>query len=277
MKKLFLFQSAPKLFYLLPLLFLFVLSGCETEEITAPGSLSSEAPITSKKVASEKLKTFYGPARHVGNGVARAYVDMNRDGAPESIGVRISEKALENLPQAMPGTTYTLRIPNQAAGLPFDHIDLNYNPEGHPHPDIYGFEHFDFHFYMVTEEEKFAMDDPEKGLTYPAKELWPEPFEPEDVFVPYMGTHWVDFGGSEFTSPGSFTKTFIYGSYDASFVFYEPMITVKHLEDKIASTNEFTPLVEVEEAGYYPTSYSIDYDSHRKEYVVSLGDMEWRE
>ncbi len=274
-------RSSQSFYYLLPLLFLFTFAGCETEEMVAPNTsdLTSES-LTAKKATSEKLKTFYGPAQHVGNGVARAFVEMNRDGTPETIGVRISEKGLEKLPGADPaghGPTYTLRIPNQTAGLPFDHIDLNYNPQGHPAPGIYTFEHFDFHFYMISVAQKMQLTDRTTALLVPAESLWPDGYYPDPEFVPMMGLHWADPTGTEFTNPGSFTKTFIYGSYDAEFIFYEPMITVAHLESKVSSTNPFPPLKEFGEAAYYPTSYSIDFDAQRKEYVISLGDMVWRD
>lgn len=281
MKKNLYLRSSQSFYYLLTLTFLFVFAGCETEEMAVPdsSSLSSES-LTAKKANSEKLKSFYGPAQHVGNGVVRAFVEMNRDGTPETIGVRISEKALKNLPEADMaghGPTYTLRIPNQAEGLAFDHIDLNYNPVGHPAPGIYTLEHFDFHFYMISVEEKMELTNSILGLRLPEPSLWPDGYFPDPVFVPFMGTHWANPTGPEFQNPGSFTKTFIYGSYDAEFIFYEPMITVAHLKSKISSTNPFPPLKEFGEAAYYPTSYSINYDAQRKEYVISLGDMVWRD
>lgn len=280
MKKIKHLRSPHNYYYLIPLLFLFILTGCETEEITAPEDAVSESHLTAKKSVKNKLKTHYGPAQHVGNGVARAFVSMTHDGTPQSIGVRISEKALENLPEADAqghGPTYTLRIPNQAEDLPFDHIDLNYNPQGHPVPGIYTFEHFDFHFYMISVEQKMEITNPEVALRLPDESLWPDGYIPEQQFVPFMGNHWVDPDGPEFEVPGSFTKTFIYGSYDAEFIFYEPMITVAHLEDRISSTNPFPPLKEFSEPAYYPSTYSIDYDSQRKEYVISLDDMIWRD
>lgn len=273
-------RSPLSITYLIPLLFLFIFVGCETEEMIPPEDSVSESHLTAKKSVEEKIKTHYGPAQHVGNGVARAFVMMTHDGTPQSIGVRISEKGLENLPEADEhgfGPTYTLGIPNQAEDLPFDHIDLNYNPHGHPAPGIYTFEHFDFHFYMISVEQKMTMTDPEVGLLLPDESLWPDNYTSEDEFVPFMGNHWVDFDGTDWTIPGSFTKTFIYGSYDAEFIFYEPMITVAHLQDKIESTNAFPPLKEFAEPGYYPSSYSIEHDSKRKEYVISLGDMIWRD
>ncbi len=274
-------RSSQSFTYLLTLLLLFIFAGCETEELasTDASTLSSES-LTANLVVSEKLKSFYGPAQHVGNGVVRAFVEMNRDGSPETIGVRISVKALEKLPAGEPGEhgpTYTLRIPNQAEGLPFDHIDLNYNPMGHPPFGFYTFEHFDFHFYMISVEEKMQILDPFVALMVPDGSLWPDGYFPDPEYVPMMGLHWADPTGSEFTSPGSFDKTFIYGSYDAEFIFYEPMITVAHLESMVSSTNPFPPLKEFNEPAYYPSSYSIHYDAQRKEYVVSLGDMVWRD
>ena len=46
---------------------------------------------------------------------------------------------------------------NIAAATPFEHIVINWNPHGHPPPEIYSVPHFDFHFYTQTRADREAI------------------------------------------------------------------------------------------------------------------------
>jgi len=69
------------------------------------------------------------------------------------------------------------------------------------------------------------------------------------------------------------TRTFLRGSYDGAFVFWEPMITLAFLKTRP------TKLLEVEQpqnhavAGPYPQRYGIHYSPAFQEYTVSLDDF----
>ncbi|GAB2760479.1 DUF5602 domain-containing protein [Actinomadura fibrosa] len=229
---------------------------------------------------SEKTSEFYGPAQQLGRGVVRSSVTMSRDGTPQSIGVRISEKSFESLPDEP--VVLSLQLPQKTAGLPFDHISLNWNPHGHEPENIYGARHFDVHFYMISVEEQMQITDPAKAANLPTGDYVPTgyfiPGAPE--LVPMMGVHWLSHNAPELPPTfEEFTHTFIYGSYDGEFIFMEPMITVDYLENEADGTS--FPFAQPQkypmEGYYYPTTYSMDYDSQRKEYVVEMGGMVWRE
>ena len=83
---------------------------------------------------------------------------------------------------------------------------------------------------------------------------------------------WEDQSGED-----HFTKTFLYGSYDGKMIHFEPMITKAYLESK----PDFTQAIQVPpsylKSAYYPTRYSIRHDPVRREYIVSLDGMTWRE
>ncbi|SOC79874.1 hypothetical protein SAMN06296241_1412 [Salinimicrobium sediminis] len=262
-------------FYLLPLFFLFLLAGCQQESLPEADGLTNSA---AAKAANDEVRvnTFYGPAEPFNGGVVRTMVTMTRDGVPVEIGVRISEKALEDLPED--GRIISLDLPNQMQGLTFEHVDVNWNPHGHEPEVLYGAEHFDVHFYMVSEEYKMTITDPQKGVDYPDEVYQPFNYFPpppqvpaQFQLVPNMGVHWT-----RADEPFPFTHTFIYGSYDNSFIFMEPMVTLEYLLEhadgtafSIAQPDEF------ERSGYYPTTYKMYYDDKHKDYVISMGDMVW--
>lgn len=81
-------------FYLAFLLGLSTLfSSCE-----ALGPLAEpENFLEKEKNKGLETKTFYGPATPLGQGVARAWVSTDKQGTPLSIGVNISEHAIQAL------------------------------------------------------------------------------------------------------------------------------------------------------------------------------------
>lgn len=262
--------------HLLAFVLIFLIIGCEKEAIE--GNENFITADLSVKSGDEKVNTFYGPARHFGNGVVRAMVTMNHNGEPEAIGVKISEKALERLPDEI--ETITLRLPNKMEGLPFDHIDLNWNPHGHEPEVVYGATHFDLHFYMISEEEKMQIGymGAGDGIVIPEEVYQPENYFPTMEVVPFMGMHWLnalapELGGADFT------HTFIYGSdKDGTFIFYEPMFTLDYLENHADGTLfEISQPEEFQISGfYYPTSYKMEYNAKKKEYIIVLEGLQWR-
>jgi hypothetical protein len=82
--------------------------------------------------------------------------------------------------------------------------------------------------------------------------------------------HWNDPTAPERLGQ-PFTKTFLYGSYDGTFIFGEPMVTKAYLESK--PTAVATPIklpARYAVAGYHPTTYTIGHDAVAKEYRIAL-------
>lgn len=260
-------------YFLLPLLFLFVFTGCEKDTLVYPEPEPEPVDLQFKLQNSkpDKVNTFYGPAEQMGGGVIQTFAVMSQSGIPQAIGVRFSEKSLERLPDHM--EEISLRLPNKVQGLYIDHIDFGWNPEGHEPPGVYDIPHFDIHFYFISVFEKMQMIDPELGEILPPEDYRPENYIPTPGFVPMMGKHWLNLESNE-AKGLTFDQTFIYGSYNGEFIFYEPMITLDYLKKKIDDDFAiFQPQKYPLSGFYYPTRYSITYDQTKKEYRVTLYEM----
>ncbi|CAL68387.1 DUF5602 domain-containing protein [Christiangramia forsetii] len=251
-------------------------TSCEQENIpTQDLEINTSNLKAERSKPVEKVNDFYGSAQPIGNGVARSYVSINHEGEPVSIGVLFSEKALENLGNE--ALNLTLELHSKARGLIVNHIDFGYNPMGHPGP-VFMQEHFDIHFYWISVEEKlsipFMVDDGE-ALDLPHSSTWPSNYEYEPATIPEMGRHWIS---EEQIHSDTFDETFIYGSYNSQFTFYEPMITTEYLQAKdFEDSYVITPLGAYEKPGYYSNSYKIMYDEVKKQYRVELTDMFWED
>jgi hypothetical protein len=199
-------------------------------------------------------------------------------GNPTSVGITLTETALEDLPDhdedAHSAASYTLTLPKEKSKTTFDHIELDWNAHGHEPEHIYDKAHFDFHFYMITEPERklIGVDDP-KSEEFPEGKYLPATYVPVPGSVPQMGKHWVDPYSGEFQEGGTFTHTFIYGSYDKQITFYEPMITKDFLLTKPTVSFPILQPEAFQKAGYYAGKYSVKYDSVKKEYQISLDDL----
>jgi hypothetical protein len=176
----------------------------------------------------------------------------------------------------------TLPLPAEAAGTGFDHAELGYNPNGHDPVQIYGAPHFDMHFYTVSPATQLAIlpNDPQwaaKAANLPGTALVPAGYVPPPApipasAIPQMGVHWTDVKSPEFNGQ-PFSSTFIYGSWDGQFIFFEPMISKAYLESHPNATRTIPQPAQFATAGRYPTTYSVNYDATAKEFKITLGGM----
>lgn len=241
---------------------------------------------------------FYGEAQPLGQGNLRTWVKLDHQGNFSDIGVSLTEAALLGLPKetddfgAYPlklklqdgigfsTFEYELLLPKEVATAPFTHISFNTNPYGHGPHKVYDSEHFDFHFNLITPEERYAITANnydafvEKAYKEPLKEFLPPGYTTvPKAAEPRMGAHWFDFGGSEFHG-NSWQKSFNIGCYDGEIVFWEPMISVAYLATKPNITVPISQPLAYPQSGYYPTHYSINYA--KGEYSVSLNGLKFR-
>lgn len=231
-------------------------------------------------------RTSYGESVRIGNGTARTYV-VTEGGRPVEIGVALGEKALERLPSHhdaggvhVHGHTtfeYVLSLPAEK-DVKYRHVLVNWNPGGHEPPGIYDLEHFDFHFYTMTSEERLTIDeaDPDfqrKAEREPAPEYVPEGYIlPAPLAFARMGVHWVDPKSPELNGE-TFTNTFIFGSWDGRVIFAEPMITKKFLESKQDFSAKVPLPAKCAEPGLQPSGYSVRWDEASREYRIALTDL----
>ncbi|MEO6549306.1 MAG: hypothetical protein ABIN94_14990 [Ferruginibacter sp.] len=259
---------------------LFLLS-CQKDmslkQADAPG-LTANAKAKMEK-ADGKTKTFFGPSVPMGQGVGKAWVKVDANGTPITLGVTISAKAA--LSQGHEDVAYTFKLPGQVAVPPFDHIELGWNPHGHEPAGTYDLPHFDLHYYMISSSYQATIPflaPPAMDVVLPAK-YTPSGYLFTPGLVPNMGAHIIDPLSSEYNGQ-IFTKTFIYGSYKGNLAFLEPMFTRDYLASLItgstAMPSEIRQPSAFQRAGYYPTSYTINHPSPN-EFVITLNNLRHHE
>jgi hypothetical protein len=247
---------------------------------------------------SDSTSIVYGEMQPLGEGSMRTWVKLDKNGNPSDIGVSMTEASLYSLPkenddfgdypvklQLQDGIgcstfEYELLFPKDISAPPFTHVALNTNPHGHGPPNIYDAAHLDVHFNFISPEERRAITEKdhdafvEKAYKQPSVDLLPFGYKTvAKAAEPRMGTHWFNFGASEFHG-SKWEKSFNIGSYNGKIVFWEPMISIAYLETKPNVTLPIKQPLSYPQTGYYPTEYSINYKNG--EYLVSLNNLKYR-
>ncbi|WP_051812540.1 hypothetical protein [Kitasatospora sp. MBT63] len=253
-----------------------------------------------------------GTPQRLGDGLVRTYARLDH-GRPLSVGILYSDRALDHLPTAMtdghhcfdvdgdgrtdpmtecagshervlPLPAALLRMPD----MPLKWALVNWNPMGHPPAAVFDRPHFDNHFYLQPKAERDAIrPGPCRGLTncadyatatrpVPAEYL-PADHQNKNITEVAMGNHLPDLTSPEWHG-APFTKTFVYGSYDARITFLEPMVTLATLRDARTSdpATACSPVKQPkawQQPGWYPRSYCVGYRPDRHAYSVSLEDF----
>lgn len=257
------------------------LASCQKESLSDSIQVAGENEVF-KASGSDKYNTFKGPEVQVADGKARSWSNINHDGLPLEIGIELTGSLVRGL--ADPNHEH---LSHDAIVLPlhqkameathFKHIGMNWNEEGHPPPGVFTVPHFDFHFYMITSEEREAIptyaedptgfDDQPVGIYAPQGYFTP-PFG--GTAEPQMGSHWIPVNLGDFLP---FTKIMIYGTYNGKVHFIEPMITVEHMLTTNAWNIGFPTPQAYPDPGYYPSAYNMWYNEHLDRYYVSLSNF----
>lgn len=270
-----------------PIVVALIASACSNE---APVSPSSSASFARAGYDEPGMHRQYGNPTKLGNGKARTYVvlDAKSGNTAVELGVALDEKALDGLPDA---GEHSLVLPlPQKSPAPYQFVELDWNPLGHPPLGVYNVPHFDFHFYTISLDEWYTIvpgptfvsraNNLPTGAFVPPFYIVPGP-SGAAVAVPKMGVHWLDRRSPElqnlFGNPAGyrpFTKTFIYGSWNGRFTFYEPMITLAYLLSQPSDVVTPIPVpAKYPLAGYFPTAYRVTYDEQAKEYRIALTSL----
>lgn len=272
-----------------------VLSGCAAQTATPP------------------TERMLGTPAHVGGDVVYSFADLDATGAPTSVGVIFPARTLATLPtmhsdghhcydQNDDGTTdlatecfasheWVLPLPSDVArraDMPFKWVLLNWNPAGHVPPGVYDLPHFDVHFYIQPIEDVFAIapgpcgpdfvrcDQFELGKKPPPPNYMHPDFQNADAVVPAMGNHLIDLTSPEFQGE-TFTRTWIYGTYDGHVTFYEEMLTKDFMLSRPNTCFPIKTPAAVGLSGYYPTQSCTRYDAEADAYSVSMEGFVLRE
>jgi len=250
-----------------------LLQACQKDDQLNSSQTSAEFSKTGSKI--NPVSTFYSPTQPLGNGVARAWISENKNGEPVAVGLNFTAKSLVNLPSTP--ANYVFILPRNKGKNFYTHVLLDWNPQGHEPPGVYDLAHFDVHFYIIPNDERLAIGpDDTKFDNLPALEYVPQDYIRGPGGVPQMGVHWIDRLSPEFNG-GIFTKTFIWGSYDGKFIFWEPMVTLDYL---LSRPNDLVTLRQPSSYqinGYYATKFKVSYSVNPEEYTIALLDLVYHE
>ncbi|MGV3618135.1 MAG: DUF5602 domain-containing protein [Fimbriimonas sp.] len=232
-------------------------------------------------------RVVIGKAEVLGNGLVWSWAKLDIGGKPISVGITMTETALEGLPgmaempKGVPPTMeISLDLPKGVKGLPFDHIGVDWNPIGHPPVKIYDVPHVDVHFYTISRQVRKGITMTGEGLKRaqrrPDARFVPAGYIlPPDTIVPQMGAHWISKSAGELRG-NPFTTTFLYGTHNGQEAFWEPMVTNAFLKTKPDFKEAIPAPAAYPKPGYYPTSYRVQYNATRKEYTIALDGLTYR-
>jgi hypothetical protein len=233
-----------------------------------------------------QARIFKGPVSQFQDGHAWTWYEVDGKNKPLRLGATIDAKAMSSLD---PGDTETpghdhenmlsILFPVQAKDtVPFIHFGLDWNPHGHEPAGVYDKPHFDFHFYMISEESREAIpiyqEAQKKFDNFPDAVYMPQNYMAIPGGVPQMGAHWVDVTSPELNGQ-LFTQTFLMGSYDGKVIFYEPMITKAFILAHDSFEREVPKPAKVQKSGYYPTKMRLERAADGSVSII-LEEFEWR-
>ncbi len=235
--------------------------------------------LTTQAVAEEQV--FTGEKVHLGKGSAQAFV-RSENGQATAVGIMLSADSLNGLSKPKKGrsayASYLIKLPASGPKTVFDHIEINWEPKGHPPPKVYDKPHFDFHFYLSDQQArnqvhfKSDADSADPSQQPPAEQL-PQGFiVPPGTAVNRMGVHAINPASPEFQGK-PFTSTFIYGYYNKQLSFFEPMVSLDFLKSKPQFSEKVARPAAYAKPGAYPSAYSIKYDDQTKMYTIALEEL----
>ncbi|MHB9026407.1 MAG: DUF5602 domain-containing protein [Armatimonadota bacterium] len=224
------------------------------------------------------VRYFMGQIRDVGQGRIRSWVSTDANGSPLAVGVSFTPGVLNGLPTTR--AEYQLTLPSQAASTGFDHFAMNWYPMGHIPANVYSVPHFDFHFYTITPTVRTGITATGADLervrrTPPIGAVPPGYIFAQGGEEPRMGAHWVNPNSPEFQGQ-PFTQTLIYGFYNGSLAFIEPMASLSYLRTRPLFFAPMAVPTFYPRSAYYPTGYKVGFDQSTGQYTVALYGMALR-
>jgi hypothetical protein len=226
--------------------------------------------------------TYEGTIVRIGRGTAHTIVRTDVHGTPVAIGVVLTSGVLDGLPEAAAGgernVPYVVPMPTKGARTIVDHVVIDWEPAGHPPPRVYDVPHLDFHFYLVSEEERAKILFKDEGESGDSRQQPPAQVLPAGYVVPpgtavsRMGVHAVNPSASEFHGQ-PFTASFLYGYYNKRQTFLEVMASLTFLRSKPSFAAPVIRPASYTKPGAYPSTYRIAYHAARDVVEVALTDF----
>jgi hypothetical protein len=225
---------------------------------------------------SDAVVRLAGDAVRLGDGVVSSWVEVDDHGVPVAVGVTLPDAVIASTRPE--GAMLSLDLPG-VHGLPFRHVLFEWLPGGHPPASLYGHDHWDAHFYLITAAKRRTIVQGETSER-PAAAFMPDGFVPVPGLglysFPEVGVPWVHEQARELHGH-DFDQTLIYGSTGTRKIFVELMFTSAFLAARPALSAPVPQPASVAESGYYATRYVIRYEPDERAFRISLEGMVWRD
>ncbi|BCM88631.1 hypothetical protein IAD21_00472 [Abditibacteriota bacterium] len=236
-------------------------------------------------VTTPQSITTYGADSTFGKGLMRSYV-TTQNSVPLEVGVEITEAALASpadLP-APPAGQAAVEVqmaqpPIESSVTPFLSTTMFYSP-GHP-PESQEVPHLHPTWFTVNDQTRFQiLPNNPASFTPPAAGELPTGFisppDPVFSFIPTIGNIYFDpteagYNENPFTTALSEYRFF--NTHIACIALGTPntyLLSKQSLKRPIGIPSKYP------KSGYFPTTYSIRYNSSRKTYIMALGDFVYR-
>jgi hypothetical protein len=204
-----------------------------------------------------------------GRGTVESYVTTDPQGRPTAVGILLSRGVLDT--DGAGSFQALVGLPAGAPALPFSHIEVDWNPDGHAPAGVYHHPHFDIHFFIPTREERaqIVAGDRARNFREPPAGAVPEDYVADVTAFVGMGVHWFDRRAPELTG-GAFSHTLIHGFWDGRMIFQEPMVSKAFLETRPTVVVPIRQPAQYPTRGWFPTSYRIQYDAASDRYRIAL-------
>lgn len=174
-----------------------------------------------------------------------------------------------------PESNMVLPLPAEIrAATGVEELTFYWEPMGHP-PGPFLTPHFDFHFYVIPEAERRAIDcnNERKPESLPAGYSLPDANIPgigllKGLCVPSMGMHSLLDADAQGTKP--FKATLVMGFYNGKPIFFEPMIARATLLEKKTFSLRIPSPSGLPANAHYPRHFKATYDESSKGYIFEF-------
>ena len=197
-------------------------------------------------------------------------------GAATELGATIPLALIEAVPGEAemvwpPQELGSVMLPAEARELlGIDHLGINWEANGHP-PESFLTQHFDFHFYNITQAEVRAIDcaNGVKPATAPTGYTLPDIDVPGmgtlvGLCVPLMGMHAMPAG--EVHDTHAFEASMMVGYYGGEPIFFEPMVSRDLLLRRADFSLPMPSVAGVPDGVRYPEAFRAEYDAGTEQY-----------
>ncbi|HLK55192.1 MAG TPA: hypothetical protein VKU00_01425 [Chthonomonadaceae bacterium] len=220
-------------------------------------------------------QTYFSPTKAIGNGTGRSFVTMDVNNIPTAIGIEINEGARAGLPISPPptfATEYVFASPQQIAATPFTQVSIFYT-QGHPPDNIYGVPHYHPIFSLVTPAERAQIVFGGSAGAAPDPTAVPAGYISENFVLPGIGNIYANPNNITIKSLPFNTTDYDFGYFNGKMSSMNMTVAQQWLDLHGKVTYPIDQPQAYRTSGYYPTTYTVEYDSDTQVYRFSLGNF----